>query len=54
MLRVCGLTFDHTTNYGSCLQAYALSRVINTTVINEEACDYELIPLSACKGFPKT
>ncbi len=44
MLRVCGVTFDHTTNYGSCLQAYALQRVIEEMSIAGEKCSYQLIP----------
>ena len=54
MLRVCGITYDHTTNYGSCFQAYALQTAIeHTKVGNDEACEYELIPLSLCKDYPK-
>ncbi len=44
MMRVCGVTFDHTTNYGSCLQAYALQTVIDHIIINNETCSYALLP----------
>ena len=44
MLKVCGVTFDHTTNYGSCLQAFALQKVIEDMVIDNERCEYQLIP----------
>ena len=44
MVKVCGVTFDHTTNYGSCLQAYALQNVIEGMEIGGEKCQYQLIP----------
>lgn len=54
MLRVFGVTYDHTINYGSCLQAYALQRAIEGIRIgNDESCQYELIPLWMCKDYPK-
>ena len=44
MLKVYGVTFDHTTNYGSLFQAYALK-----TAIEQEkgvgGCEYSLIPI---------
>lgn len=43
---VCGLTFDHSTNYGSCFQAYALQTAIEQLSISGECCHYDLIPLS--------
>lgn len=46
MLKVCGVTFDHTTNYGSCLQAYALQNVIEGMEIGGEKCEYQWIPRS--------
>ncbi len=49
MLRVCGVTFDHTTNYGSCLQAYALQAVVNRTKIQGETCEHVLIPYENIK-----
>lgn len=48
MLRVCGVTFDHTTNYGSCLQAYALQTAIEKLTVDGEPCRYDLLPLSLC------
>jgi len=45
-LKICGVTFDHTTNYGSCLQAYALQNVIEGMEIGGEKCEYKLIPRS--------
>ena len=44
MLKICGVTFDHTTNYGSCLQAYALQTVIEEMIVQDEPCRYELLP----------
>ena len=46
MLRVCGVTFDHTTNYGSCLQAYALQTAVEKITIGNLSCRYELLPYS--------
>ena len=49
MLRVCGITFVHTTNYGTCFQAYALQKAINRiTVGNEEKCECLFVPLWRC------
>ena len=42
MLRVIGVTYDHTVNYGSCFQAYALQRAIGQISIGGEACDYRI------------
>ena len=50
MLKVCGITFDNTANYGSCLQAYALKTVIENTDIANQNCKYELITLRKLKG----
>lgn len=44
MLRICGVTFDHTTNYGSCLQAYALKTAIEKISIEGESYVYDLLP----------
>ncbi len=43
MLRVCGVTFDHSTNYGSCLQAYALQAVISQMTVGGEPCEYAIL-----------
>lgn len=43
MLRVCGVTFDHTTNYGSCLQGYALKTVISQMTVGGEPCGYSIL-----------
>ena len=44
MLRICGVTFDHTTNYGSCLQAYALQTAIESITVGQgESCNYALL-----------
>lgn len=45
MLRVCGVTYDHTINYGSCLQAYALQKAVESFLIDGEPCQYELLPV---------
>lgn len=52
MLRVFGLTFDHTTNYGSCFQAYALQQAIEKISICGEDCSYSLIPIKTFKDYP--
>ena len=52
MLRICGITYDHTHNYGSCLQAYALKTAIeNYRVAGIESCHYELIPISQFSDY---
>lgn len=45
MLRVCGITYTHTSNFGSCLQAYALQHVVENMQIGGEHCQYNLIPI---------
>ena len=54
MLNVCGVTFDHTTNYGSCFQAYALQNAIEKIFVGGgiEKCTYQLIPIRTFKEFP--
>ena len=52
MLRVCGVTFDHTTNYGSCFQAYALQTAIENLQIRGEQCEYGLIPVHTLLDYP--
>ncbi len=44
MIKICGVTFDHTTNYGSCFQAYALGQTISNQMLDTEQCSYELLP----------
>lgn len=51
MLRVIGITYDHTVNYGSCLQACALGRVIGDMRVGGEPCDYRLIPIVNIAGW---
>lgn len=54
MLRIFGVTYDHTINYGSCLQAFALQKSIEKIRVGKnEVCQYELIPLWTCKDYPK-
>ena len=53
MLRVCGVTFDHTTNYGSCFQAYALQTAIEKIRVQGEGCSYQLVPMHKLKDYPK-
>ena len=45
MLKVLGVTFDHTVNYGSCLQAYALQTAIEKIRVGGVECKYEILPL---------
>lgn len=52
MLRVCGITHDHTINYGSCLQAYALMRAIEETKLSDGTkCSYQVIPVRTFKEW---
>lgn len=51
MFRVCGVTFDHTTNYGSCFQAYALQTAVEKIQV-EDKIHYDLIPLATFKDRP--
>ncbi|MBQ3157467.1 MAG: polysaccharide pyruvyl transferase family protein [Clostridia bacterium] len=51
MLRVCGVTYTFTTNYGSCLQAYALQHMIGQMTIQGERCMHELLPTSRLQGY---
>ena len=54
MLRIYGVTYDHTNNYGSCLQAYALKYSIEKMTVGvAEKCDYKIIPLWYCRDYPK-
>lgn len=54
MLHVYGITYDHTINYGSCFQAYALKTAIEKTVVGEgEPCQYKLIPIWTFRDYPK-
>ena len=52
MLRVYGLTYDHTTNYGSCFQAYALQTAIESMTIQGEHPSYFLIPILTFRDLP--
>ena len=54
MLNVYGITYDHTTNYGSCLQAYALQTVIDRITVSNDKCNYKLIPMQTLRGTSKT
>lgn len=52
MLRVCGLTLDHTFNYGSCFQAYALQKAVEDSVLSDgSGCTYQLIPIRTFKEW---
>lgn len=52
MLKVCGITYAHSPNYGSCLQAYALQNAIELLNINGEDCCYQIIPIQLFKDYP--
>ncbi len=53
MFRICTVTFDHTVNYGSCLQSYALMRAVFGLKINEEdGICYDVVPVRKLKGYP--
>ena len=51
-MNIYGITYDHTTNYGSCFQAFALKRAIEGIEISKEGCKYSLIPIRAFKDWP--
>jgi hypothetical protein len=52
MLRVCGITHDHTINYGSSLQAYALLRVVESVELEDGTkCSYQIIPVRTSKEW---
>ncbi len=54
MLKVCGVTFDKTMNYGSCLQAYALQTIIEQQAVGGfNRCQYSLLPIMSMRGYPK-
>ena len=44
ILNICGVTFDHTTNYGSCYQSYALQTAIEKIKPEGLTCHYDVIP----------
>ena len=44
MLKVCGVTYTHTENYGSCLQAYALQSAIEEANQDKDV-SYQLVPM---------
>ena len=52
MVCIYGITFDHTTNYGSCLQAYALQTAVERIAVLNERCSYRLIPLQTLLEIP--
>ena len=52
MVCIYGITFDHTTNYGSCLQAYALQTAVERITVLNERCSYRLIPLQTLLETP--
>ncbi len=54
MLNICGVTYTFTSNYGSCLQAYALQTAIERMSIKGEKVTYRLLPIGRCPGYPKS
>ena len=52
MLRVYGMTYTFTTNYGTCFQAYALQTAMESMTVCGEHPSYLLIPSSRCPGYP--
>ena len=52
-MKIYGVTYDHTINYGSCLQAYALQEAVRRLRAGGEACDYKLITLTYIYKKPK-
>lgn len=52
MFQVYGVTYVPTTNYGSCLQAYALKTAIGKMTVGDgEPVSYRQIPLTDCPGY---
>ena len=50
MLKVCGVTFENTINYGSCLQAYALKTAIESLHVGKnDSCSYDLLKTRVIK-----
>ena len=49
---IYGITYDHTTNYGSCFQAYALQKAVECLNINGEEFRYYLIPIRTFRDIP--
>ena len=50
MLRVCGITYLYTTNYGSCFQAYALQKAVERIKVGSgEHCELQYPALWHCK-----
>lgn len=54
MLKVCGVTYTFTSNYGSCFQAYALQTAIEQMQVFGEKPQYMLLPIGKCPGYPKS
>lgn len=53
MLRVFGITYSQTMNYGTCLQAYALQRATESIrILDGQGCEYDLISLPNCRDYP--
>lgn len=52
-MKVYGVTYDHTINYGSSLQAYALQEAVRKIRVGGEVCEYELLSLSRTYKKPK-
>ncbi len=52
MLRVYGITYTFTTNFGTCFQAYALQTAVEEMSIHGEHPNYLLIPARKCPGYP--
>ncbi len=44
-MQIYGVTYTHTSNYGSCLQAFALQYSIGHMSICGEKCEHELVPV---------
>ena len=50
MLRVCGITYLYTTNYGTCFQAYALQKAVEQIEFGSgEHCEFQFPALWHCK-----
>lgn len=54
MLKIFGVTYGFTANYGSCLQAYALQSSIESIRIADDTVQYSLIPIGKSPGYAKS
>ena len=52
MFTVYGVTYTFTTNYGTCLQSFALMKALEKMSVSKEEIAYRLIPIAKSPGYP--